>query len=298
MRSVGFMSIVHCMGAQPGRLDIARTHAAYKWTPAGSLSRLHATSTGIWEDRKVGEGAKRAAGAACTGCGLCSEPCRPGPSVVTAPDISSAVAPRTCRARPPFYEAGSGFSCGRDPYFPPWQDVLQLNAFHPGLRRAAMQTLHEIADQCDGVRCDMAMLLVTRVFEQTWSVRAGSLPAGEYWHEIIRAIRGARPDFLFLAEAYWDLEWELMQQGFDYCYDKRLLDRLEHAFAEQVRLHFQGRSRLSGEAGPLHRESRRGPSGSDIPGRKGQAAAVTVLAPGAKLCTRESWTGGGEIPRN
>jgi hypothetical protein len=31
---------------------------------------------------------------------------------------------------------------------------------------------------------------------------------------------------LFLAEAYWDLEWSLLQQGFDYCYDKRLFDRL------------------------------------------------------------------------
>ena len=29
-----------------------------------------------------------------------------------------------------------------------------------------------------------------------------------------------------MAEAYWDLEWALQQQGFDYCYDKRLYDRL------------------------------------------------------------------------
>src|SRR5512139_817187 len=48
----------------------------------------------------------------------------------TAEDLS--------RAPGQFYEAGSGvFACGRDPYFPPWQDVLQLNAFDPGLRRAA-----------------------------------------------------------------------------------------------------------------------------------------------------------------
>jgi hypothetical protein len=40
-----------------------------------------------------------------------------------------------------------------------------------------------------------------------------------------------------MAEAYWDLEWELQQQGFDYCYDKRLYDRLEHDAAESVRLH-------------------------------------------------------------
>jgi len=195
----------------------------------------------------------------------------------TAEDLS--------RAPGHFYGAGSTvFACGRDPYFPPWQDVLQLNAFHPGLRRAAIQTLHEIADQCDGVRCDMAMLLVTRVFEQTWSVRAGSLPAGEYWHEIIRAIRGARPDFLFLAEAYWDLEWELMQQGFDYCYDKRLLDRLEHAFAEQVRLHLLadlGYQEKLVRFIENHDEPR---AAATFSGGREQAAAVTVLTlPGAKL---------------
>jgi hypothetical protein len=29
-----------------------------------------------------------------------------------------------------------------------------------------------------------------------------------------------------MAEVYWDMEWTLQQQGFDYCYDKRLYDRL------------------------------------------------------------------------
>jgi hypothetical protein len=40
-----------------------------------------------------------------------------------------------------------------------------------------------------------------------------------------------------MAEAYWDLEWELQQQGFDLCYDKRLYDRLEHESPESIRLH-------------------------------------------------------------
>ncbi len=129
------------------------------------------------------------------------------------------------------------FACGKDPYFPAWSDVLQVNAFSPGLRRAATTTLSDIASQCDGVRCDMAMLLLNSVFERTWGHRAGARPADEYWSEIIPAIRRARPDFLFIAEAYWDLEWELQQKGFDFCYDKRLYDRLVHDSAESVRLH-------------------------------------------------------------
>ena len=128
-------------------------------------------------------------------------------------------------------------ACGRDPYFPPWPDVLQLNAFQAGLRKAVVETLSDMAHQCDGVRCDMAMLLLSSVFERTWGGRAGAIPATEYWDDVIPAVQRANRDFLFIAEAYWDLEWELQQHGFDFCYDKRLYDRLEHENAESVRLH-------------------------------------------------------------
>jgi Alpha amylase, catalytic domain len=129
------------------------------------------------------------------------------------------------------------FACGKDPYFPAWGDVLQLNAFAPGLRRAVHTILSDIARQCDGVRCDMAMLLLNSIFQRTWGNRAGPQPAGEYWSQLISAIKREHPDFLFIAEAYWDLEWELQQKGFDFCYDKRLYDRLVHDNAESVRLH-------------------------------------------------------------
>ncbi len=133
---------------------------------------------------------------------------------------------------------GKVFACGRDPYFPAWQDVLQLNAFQPGLRQAVIETLSDIAGQCDGLRCDMAMLFINFIFERTWGKRAGQRPATEYWVDAISAIKKTHSDFIFIAEAYWDLEWELHQQGFHYCYDKRLYDRLEHDTAESVRLHF------------------------------------------------------------
>jgi hypothetical protein len=128
-------------------------------------------------------------------------------------------------------------ACGKDPYFPAWPDVLQLNAFQPGLRQAVVETVSDIARQCDGVRCDMSMLMLNAIFERTWGSRAGQRPATEYWGEVIPAVKKAHPAFLFIAEAYWDLEWELQQKGFDFCYDKRLYDRLEHDNAETVRLH-------------------------------------------------------------
>ena len=74
----------------------------------------------------------------------------------------------------------------------------------------------------------MAMLLLNQIFERTWGSRAGQRPPTEYWDDVIPAIKNAHPNFPFIAEAYWDLEWELQQRGFDFCYDKRLYDRLEH----------------------------------------------------------------------
>ncbi|MBA5867496.1 MAG: alpha-amylase [Nitrospira sp. CR1.3] len=137
-----------------------------------------------------------------------------------------------------FIQAGGKvLACGRDPYFPAWPDVLQLNAFNSGLRKATAETVTSIADQCDGMRCDMAMLLINAIFERTWRDRAGAKPPTEYWPDLIKAVRKRHPQVLFMAEAYWDMEWELQQQGFDYCYDKRLYDRLEHNDAETVRLH-------------------------------------------------------------
>ena len=179
---------------------------------------------------------------------------------------------------------GKVFACGRDPYFPAWPDVLQLNAFQPGLRQAVIETLSDMAGQCDGVRCDMAMLLLNNIFERTWGLRAGAKPATEYWPEIIPAIKRKNPDFKFIAEAYWDLEWELQQQGFDFCYDKKLYDRMEHGDAENVRLHLL--ADLPYQEGMVrfienHDEPR---AAATFPDGKGRAAAVAILTlTGAKL---------------
>ena len=179
---------------------------------------------------------------------------------------------------------GTVVACGKDPFFPAWPDVLQLNAFQHGLRQAVVATLSSIAGQCDGVRCDMAMLMLNSIFERTWGERAGPTPPTEYWADTIAAIKREHPDFLFIAEAYWDLEWELQQKGFDFCYDKRLYDRLEHENAESVRLHlcadlpYQSKLLRFLEN---HDEPR---AASAFTGAKERAAAITTSTlPGARL---------------
>jgi len=128
---------------------------------------------------------------------------------------------------------------GRDPYFPPWPDVVQLNAFAPAARDATEQTLADIASQCDGIRCDMAMLMTNDIFGKTWGEKAGPRPEQEFWPAIIGALRSRHPDTVLIAEAYWDMEWELQQQGFGFCYDKRLYDRILEVNPPYLRGHLQ-----------------------------------------------------------
>jgi hypothetical protein len=179
---------------------------------------------------------------------------------------------------------GKVFACGRDPYFPAWPDVLQLNAFQPGLRQAVIDTVSNIAEQCDGIRCDMAMLMLNTVFERTWGTRAGAKPVNDYWTTVIPAVKKKYPEFKFIAEAYWDLEWELQQQGFDHCYDKKLYDRMEHGDDENVRLHLLADYSYQEKMVRFienHDEPR---AAATFPDGKGRAAAVAVLTlTGAKL---------------
>src|SRR4029450_13832319 len=123
---------------------------------------------------------------------------------------------------------------GRDPYFDGWPDTLQLNYGNPELQRAMIGELERIAGQCDGVRCDMAMLVLPDVFESTWGIRADL-----FWPRATESVRRKHPNFQFMAEVYWDREWTMQQQGFDYTYDKRLYDRLREGHARPVREHFQ-----------------------------------------------------------
>ncbi|OGO22725.1 MAG: hypothetical protein A2Z28_04305 [Chloroflexi bacterium RBG_16_51_9] len=119
------------------------------------------------------------------------------------------------------------FAHGRDPNFPPWTDTVQVNFYSPDLRQALTDELRKIEDVADGVRCDMAMLALNDVFGRVWGKFTDyPRPETEFWTETIGQVKQERPDFIFLAEAYWDLERQLQQLGFDFTYDKTFYDRL------------------------------------------------------------------------
>jgi glycosidase len=168
---------------------------------------------------------------------------------------------------------------GRDPYFPGWPDTLQLDYAKPATQEAMMSQLVKIAAQCDGVRCDMAMLVLPDVFERTWGRRAPL-----FWPEATRRVRDAVPGFCFMAEVYWDLEWTMQQQGFDYAYDKRLYDRLRDGHAVPVRQHLQAGLDYQNKLARFmenHDEPRA--AATFTPAMHEAAAVITYLSPGLRF---------------
>jgi hypothetical protein len=168
---------------------------------------------------------------------------------------------------------------GRDPYFDGWPDTLQLDYSNPATQTAMTDELLKIAGQCDGVRCDMAMLLLPDVFERTWGRRTAP-----FWPHAIRRVREKVPGFCFMAEVYWNLEWTMMQQGFDYAYDKTLYDRLRAGHARPVREHlWAGLDYQNKLARFLENHDEPRAAAAFPAGMHEAAAIITFLSPGLRF---------------
>ena len=119
----------------------------------------------------------------------------------------------------------------------------------------------------------MAMLILPKVFQRTWGERSwltdGSAPVDEpFSPKTIGRVKAKNPGFIFMAEVYWDLEWELMQQGFDYCYDKSsTIACVPDAAA--VRAHFGCMAYLNG---------------GEIPGKPREPRAAPRFGAGVPAC--------------
>jgi len=171
------------------------------------------------------------------------------------------------------------FAYGRDPYFDGWPDTLQLNYGNPDLQQAMIGELERIGGQCDGVRCDMAMLVLPDVFERTWGIKADL-----FWPKATESVRRKYPKFQFMAEVYWDREWTMQQQGFDYTYDKCLYDRLRDGHARPVREHLHAGMDYQNKLARFienHDEPRA--AATFAPEVHEAAAVITFLSPGLRF---------------
>jgi hypothetical protein len=149
---------------------------------------------------------------------------------------------------------------GKDPFFAPWTDTVQLDYRRAATREAIIEVLLSVAERCDGIRCDMAMLVLSDVFAKTWEhiplpdhlgsgtkrtdslgPHEGRYASGEFWAEAIYWVKSSYPEFLFLAESYWGLEPRLHALGFDFTYDKGLYDQIVARNTWAVHEHLLGR---------------------------------------------------------
>jgi hypothetical protein len=141
--------------------------------------------------------------------------------------------------------------------------------------------LTTIAQHCEGIRCDMAMLVLNDVFAHTWQRRVDLLwgpPDGEFWPEATR-----RAPMTYLAEVYWDREYQLQQQGFHFTYDKRLLDRLHQGDSGETRGHLHADPAYAAKLARFlenHDEAR---SVTAFDHRLRAAAALTFTLPGLRF---------------
>jgi glycosidase len=176
---------------------------------------------------------------------------------------------------------------GRDPYFAGWPDTLQLDYSNPATQEAMIGELTRVAGQCDGVRCDMAMLVLPDVFERTWGRRAPL-----FWPRATQAVRKRVPGFTFMAEVYWDLEWTMQQQGFDYAYDKRLYDRLRERHARPVRDHLRAGLDYQDKLARFLENHDKPRAAATIPlDVHRAAAALTFLSPGLRFFHQGEFSG-------
>lgn len=190
------------------------------------------------------------------------------------------------------YICGTYLAYGKDPYYDPWTDTLQLNYARKETREMMTENLFKISALCDAVRCDMAMLILKNVFNTTWSNLGGAMKE-EFWYNAITAVKRRHPDFIFLAESYWNKEWELQQQGFDFTYDKPFYDYISSSPVNVEKLdghmqaHWEYQRHLC-----RFLENHDEPRAADKIGLNNKAAALVLLtAPGMHLVHQDQMDG-------
>ena len=125
-----------------------------------------------------------------------------------------------------------------------WTDVAQLNYWNPKTVRFQIDNLKKVASLCDGIRCDVAQILINDNFGSNWEEELKSWgwtkPEKEFWDIAIKEVKNEFPNTIFLSESYGDVYKELIKEGFDYCYDKDLLDKFVKEDIKVIKEYIEG----------------------------------------------------------
>jgi hypothetical protein len=185
---------------------------------------------------------------------------------------------------------------GKDPNFPAWQDTVQLDYRNPATREAMISELLAIAQRCDGVRCDMAMLMLNDLFVRHWArfPFSHAVSEREFWAEAIAAVWRVHPEFLMISESYWGMESCLQTLGFDFTYDKILYDELVYHDPSAVTRHLFEECSAAFVEGSVHfieNHDERRAATLFVPDEHRAAALLTLGLPGLRLLHEGQLTG-------
>lgn len=191
----------------------------------------------------------------------------------------------------------NGVAYGRDPYSGAWTDTAQFNYWNEATRQERLGDLMKAASLADAVRCDMAMLVLNDVIQQTWGPNLASWgytrPESEFWGWALLQVK-SKYGTLIMGECYWGLERKLQSLGFDYTYDKDLYDHLTNGNLDNLRGFITGNSvdyfTHSAHFVSNHDQDRAVVNFGSV-ARADAAAAVSFTIPGMKFNWQGQWEG-------
>jgi len=193
----------------------------------------------------------------------------------------------------------NGVAYGSAAYCDPWRDVGQFNYFEPKTRMLMSSYLSTIAELADGVRCDMAHVVLNSAFGSQWSYELSAYgyktPSSEFWQDAIIAAKKVNPNLVVIAEVYGEDNMKTLQSlGFDYTYDKELYDRLKNGNLDNIRGYLSGNS-LEFLQKTTHflenHDDNRGITSFGSVERANAAAVVLFTVPGMKFSFQGQWVG-------
>eukprot|EP01106_Pelomyxa_sp_JSP_P005480 TRINITY_DN1868_c0_g1_i2.p1 TRINITY_DN1868_c0_g1~~TRINITY_DN1868_c0_g1_i2.p1 ORF type:complete len:375 (+),score=96.90 TRINITY_DN1868_c0_g1_i2:141-1265(+) len=132
----------------------------------------------------------------------------------------------------------NGIAYGSCIWCSPWKDTAQLNYWNTDTRNLMLSKLKTIASMADGIRCDMSHCILNNNINSKWgtvlNARGYTMPSSEFWAWAIPQVKSSYPGTIFLAETYDQLD-NLVTDGFDYVYEKTLLDKLKACNLDDIR---------------------------------------------------------------
>ena len=142
---------------------------------------------------------------------------------------------------------GSGFAFGSYPNHAPWKDVIQWNYWEEETRKLMKKNLMTVLSYADGVRCDVAGLILNDVIERGWRKELNywgyKRPNNEFWEYAFTEVKLKYPNAILLAEAYDKKEIEaLYKLGFNYCYNKDLLNKLMDSSSSELKNYLKNKT--------------------------------------------------------